>query len=382
MKAYIVDISGRVPEYDEGLCFGLSKNDTNNEITFVAPYDNFENYNIRFIRLFKLIPKQLSHGKLRRALKVIEIIINYIYLLSLIKKDMPNVIQMEWLPLSEKIGVEAFFLSMVKKSNASSKIILKIHNVFPHECISSEARSKYIQRFKQCSFISDAFIVHTQSSKEEVSRIFGIDLNRINVIHHGVFEPKDCKVIDKEIGVSGKWNFLMYGIQSRYKGADILVNSLAALPEELKSMLNVKIVGMMSDDYYHELSSINTGVDITIMPRFVEFPDLYRMINESDVILLPYRKISQSGVLLLALHFHRCLITSDLDSFKETLDGFEEGWFFKSEDNASLANIITKYLTGQINIKKQMGIIKSLNNKYSWEEAGKLNVELIHRIVL
>lgn len=379
-KVFIVDISGRVPEYDEGLCDGLSKTATNMDIIFVAPYDKKFKFMIPSIKLLKIVPNGLSQGRLRRVIKFFEIIMNYFYLLILVMRNKPNVVQMEWLPLIEKFEGEFIFLKVIKSILPNCKILLKIHNIFPHECITYEDRNIYIKRYQKVSKIVDAFIVHTQSSKREVSSCFEIEMSKIHVIHHGVFAPNGIEIEKKEFGALGKWNLLMYGIQSKYKGADILLKALAKIPNELKDKLNVKIVGLMSDDYYHELCAIQTGVNVQIKPSFIEFPDLYKMINESDIIILPYRNISQSGVLLLALHFNRCLITSDLDSFKETLDGFEDRWFFHSEDSSSLANLISDYLTDKINILKQIDIIKNLNNKYSWKEAGRLNVELVNNL--
>lgn len=60
------------------------------------------------------------------------------------------------------------------------------------------------------------------------------------------------------------------------------------------------------------------------MPYFVAEQKLDYEINESDVIILPYRSISQSGVLLLSLYFKKPIITSDLPSFKETLKGYRD----------------------------------------------------------
>lgn len=380
MKYLIIDISGKVPEYDEGLCSGIAQYNKEKNVFFAAPFEEVWDSGIPVVKLFRITPKRMPQGMLRRVVKLLEVILNYIYIIYIIARNRPEVIQMEWLPLIEKMGCELYFLKLFKKLSPNSRIILKIHNVFPHECTSSNARTKYVARFKKAASCSSAFIVHNKSSKKEVSDIFGIEEGKIHIIHHGVFEPKDCSVEARNIGERGKWNFLMYGIQSQYKGADILVKAYRQLRDDVRERVKITIVGMMSDDYLEYLTNLNIGGNLTIKPGFIEYPDLYKMINNSDVIVLPYRKISQSGVLLLAMHFKRCLITSDLESFKETLDGFDDEWFFKSEDAESLAFLITRYVNEEIDTHKQISIIQKLNEKYSWKEAGKLNIQLLKKI--
>ena len=65
--------------------------------------------------------------------------------------------------------------------------------------------------------------------------------------------------------------------------------------------------------------------------------------------MLPYRAISQSGVLLLSINFGKLIICSDLPSFMETMRG-EDGneldgcLFFKNEDSVSLRDLLVRYI--------------------------------------
>ncbi|MFK2235280.1 hypothetical protein ACIXMR_13945 [Bacteroides fragilis] len=54
-------------------------------------------------------------------------------------------------------------------------------------------------------------------------------------------------------------------------------------------------------------------------PYFLEETVLHTRIQQADIIVLPYRAISQSGVLLLSIYFEKLVICADLPSFVETL---------------------------------------------------------------
>lgn len=127
------------------------------------------------------------------------------------------------------------------------------------------------------------------------------------------------------------------------------------------------------------LKEKSDGLCIDWMSFFVPDEVLYQKILESNVIALPYRQISQSGVLLLVLHFRRSLLVSDLLSFRETLDGFSDDMFFENGKPASLADRIKAYMDGEVNLDEQKDVIENLNKKYSWNKAAEMTKQVYNR---
>ena len=136
----------------------------------------------------------------------------------------------------------------------------------------------------------------------------------------------------------GKLHILQFGGQSYYKGTDVLVNAVCGLDEERKAKIETRIVGGISQSLLEELKTKDKDSIIKWKAYFLDDEELHQEINDSDIIVLPYRAISQSGVLLLSINFGKLIICSDLPSFMETMRG-EEGneldgcLFFKNEDS-------------------------------------------------
>ena len=162
----------------------------------------------------------------------------------------------------------------------------------------------------------------------------------------------------------------MYGFQNRYKGADVLVDAIYQLPIKIRERVEAIIVGKSDNNLLKECAPKCKELDITWINKFVDDAKLYNYIGSSDVILLPYRSISQSGVLLLALSFKKTILTSNLPSFIETLEGYESEWFFESENSKSLSHLIERYVEGSIDNEKMQSIIKKLCDKYSWKNTA------------
>jgi len=311
----------------------------------------------------------------KKGINALQGVINYFILFLYLIKNKTDVVHFQWLPYLEICDLEYYLLKLFHRCFPNTRYILTTHNIYPHNS-SIESKAKYRKRFCKVEPLINTFITHTRSSKQDLNKEFNVQYNKIQVAHHGVFVPQDYIPTKRAIVENNIWHLIMYGKHSYYKGTDILVKALSLLDSDLKKRIHVTICGTITKEYLHELQSVKTDVEIDYIIGFIADDKLYSLIDKSDIILLPYRAISQSGVLLLALYFRKMIISSDLPSFKETLEGFTDDMFAKAEDAQSLADLITRYLRGEIDIGKQLQIIDDLNQKYSWQEVAKKTIEI------
>lgn len=376
MKIFIVDISGKVIKYDIALCEAIDSSIQNDiEIEFYCPlYDEVPR--CKTTKLFNLVPKKYKNGEYlwKRFFKLFELIFNYIFLICKVALKKPDIVHFQWFPLMEVCSVEHCVVKIMKLLSNQTQIVLTIHNVYPHTFIDKK-KMAYAKRFLRFKPLINEYIVHTEETKAEVIRDFRIDEEKIKVVHHGIFSPRNFtptkNVIDEQ-----NVTFIMYGNLSEYKGVDIFVEAIKELPEQYKKKIHGVIAGeMQNKELCKKLQSESKDLNIDWYPYFLSDKELYERIDKANVIVLPYKSISQSGVLLLALFFRRYIITSDLTSFKETLHGFSDDMFFKSENPTSLAQLIIKYVDGKIDFERQMKVINNLNEKYSWVETAKNTIK-------
>ena len=371
MKYVMVDISGKVPKYDIALCEAISsKLVDEHELVLLAANIDPTTVKCNAKRLISLIPRkfQNSENKIKRSIKALEGLINYIYLFFFVLLTQPKIVHFQWLPFLEISSIECFFLRLIKLASSKSKLWLTVHNIYPHNS-SDGSRVKYKSRFALVEKFFNKFILHLQISKAEFCHEFGIDENRCRVIPHGVFEPENLKI--KPYNRNGKLRLIMYGNQSYYKGTDILVDAIALLPKEIQNQISTTIVGKISNEYLNLLQNKAKDLDVDIIPEFVSDEKLNQMILNSDVIVLPYREISQSGVLLLALFFEHPIICSDLPSFRETLNSIPDEYFFESCNPQKLANVIEKYACDFFDVEQYIKKLQSIKEMYLWSTIAK-----------
>ena len=342
MKYIICDITGRTINYDVALCDAIYRELPKcTDLRFWSSGLS-ETHPYAVHKFHSVVPKKkkTKSNKSVRILKAFDSIFAYIWIILYFLFKKVRVFHLQWFPflslgLSGSI-IDISFIKLLRFISPKTKYVFTIHNVCPHG-MKQEDLIAYNKVFSKALNLFDDYVVHTESTKKYVVSMLGLNANDVHVIYHGIFAPNNYKFAPN-ILAKNKLKIIMYGFQSYYKGTDILLKALSLVDNAYKDKLEVIICGAFSDDYYKECKSIITGVSIKWIPRFVPDVELYDNINASNIIVLPYRKISQSGVLLLALSTRRYIITSNLPSFKETLKGFPDNTFFKSEDAADFAD--------------------------------------------
>ena len=370
----MVDISGKIPRYDIALCEAMAgcfreKDD----LTFLAVNIDPKKIDCKAKKLVSFVPQRMqnSENKFKRFAKALEGFVNYLYLAIYVFWKRPSIIHFQWLPFLEICSIERLFLWLIKLSSPKSKIWLTIHNIYPHNA-DERARNRFKSRFSAVERLIDTFVLHLECSKREFCRDFSIDESRCKVFPHGVFKPQNANVAHHKRGE--KLQLVMFGNQSYYKGTDILVDAIALLPKDTQNQIHTTIVGQTPEEYQKVLRQKSAGLDIDLILKRVSDEHLDEIILKSDVLVFPYREITQSGALLQALFFERLIISSKLPSFKETLAGFNEEMFFDSGDAESLSNLLKKMVEPSFDFEKQRKLCEELKERYSWK-----NIALMYR---
>lgn len=371
----IADITGRTRLYDEMLFSSMSR--IEDDISLLMPSRG----------LIRMIPKkyQSSSNAIKRIVKIVECFINYFILGIRLVYSKTSILHLQWLPFLEIIGVEYYILLLFKLFRPKLNVVLTVHNVFPHD-MEENKKEAYIKRFIKIGQFIDAFIVHTEASKSELSSIYNINESRIHICYHGVFKPLVVgETNEKER--KDKFRILMFGLHSFYKGTDILVEAVNKLSDKCKNSVDINIVGLVEKGYYDRLIKMDGSNLIRWKNYFLSDSELGKEISQCNLIVLPYRKISQSGVLLMALNCGKIIVCSDLPSFKETLHGpehdssYDNDLFFKSDDSDSLCSLLERYVERSVSETMLLKRMEQLAKDYSWDKSAEKTMEVYRKVL-
>lgn len=241
---------------------------------------------------------------IRRFLKLIEYPFNVLEALMLSKKKGIRILHLQSVNL-----VDLLFVIIFKIFGA--KLIYTIHNVNPrHKKMLWYHKMLYRKMYSIC----DRLIIHSERGKEEIIELFGIDFRKISVIPHGnynFFVPKEMmpkNLAKSALGISDEWKtILFFGAIRDNKG---LANILHAMPliKEKNRKVKLLIIGEPYENYKRYRKIINDKeIEENVYEKleYVENEDIAKYFFATDVVVLPYNEITQSGVFFVGKNPNR-----------------------------------------------------------------------------
>lgn len=364
MKIALVDPvggHGGMDFYDYGLAEGLTENGAD----------------IYFYTSFKTIKREIKHVKTLFPFgdiwsahnvfwKLYRLLQGYFKAFQSAKSNNCKVIHLQFFSFNLPNALIVFIMNMFRFNR-----VLTIHDISSFKDGDNSLLRNYILK----SF--DKLIVHNQFSYDELVKI--CSRKKISIIPHGSYHHSisSLKYYPEK---SDELNLLFFGQIKKVKGLDILLKALQiALKKDDK--INLVVAGKIWHDdksYYQKLiQTYNLKNKVSCHFRYIPNSEVETFFENSDLVILPYRQIYQSGVLLLAMSYGRAVLTSDLEPFKEIISNGKNGLLFKSENAEDLA----QKLIAAARQKSQLSTYvkhanTTLNDTFNWTNIGQQTLKL------
>ena len=307
------------------------------------------------------IKRVFNYNSQKGILKLISYCCSLLQIRRLVKKHRPKVIHIQWIRVPY---VDLLFYRFIKR-HYKIKIVFTAHNVVPHESNSRE--NKLYGRFYS---IVDSIIVHENRSAELLQKYFNVKPESISVIRHGVLDlPTDPVLVQKEYDdIVSKHNipenaivFASLGLQSYYKGVDVLIDLWNKHAKEFEDLSCHLILAGSFNGLSTE--AINKNDNVHVENSYVSNERLKAYMKRTNVALLPYREISQSGLLLTAIASKTPFLVTDVGGISEPLSIADVGWMISHCDEELLYQMMLQLAKNPHKV-----LDKKFNNDQAWEK--------------
>jgi glycosyltransferase involved in cell wall biosynthesis len=210
-------------------------------------------------------------------------------------------------PVSARLSSAWFRLCLGVAKALRLRIVWTAHNVLPHDPVFADD----VAEGRRLVAAADAVIAHSESAADELRRTLGTPRS-LTVIPHGRFEDAPAPAESAPPG-DGPVRALFAGAITGYKGVEDLLSAFARVRDE--TTLTLTIAGRPSDDALAERLRALAGERVTLRLQRVPDAELAALLAGHDVVVLPFRRITTSGSVLLALGAGRAVAVSDLPAF-------------------------------------------------------------------
>jgi len=265
------------------------------------------------------------------------------------------------------------------------KIVITAHDV---ESFVSGIEIAFMSRLAYK--MADRVIAHNKIISNELFSCLGVQKNKICLIPHGnylhmlevmpsvsdarksLFIPQNSKVL------------LFFGQIKEVKGLELL---LKAMPFILKmhpeTILIVAGKTWKTDfsKYQNIIQDLKIEKACITEISFIPNEKLPSYFAASDLLVLPYKKIYQSGVVLMAMSYKKAVLTSDIPGMLEVVKDNETGFLFRSEDVDDMAKKIINIFNNMGDIKRvEDNAFELMTREYDWALIGEQTRNLYEQL--
>ena len=261
------------------------------------------------------------------------------------------------------------------KKYSDATIMVICHNIIPHE--EHLLGTRLTKRF--FSFIDSFFVLSKKVKNELLSFVpeakYKYSPHPIYNIFKNTLSKEQAKA---ELKIATKKVLLFFGLIRKYKGLDILINAMEKINTELEDY-TLLIVGECYENKgkYTDLIK-KAGITDNVQCHYYFVPDneVGKYFSASDVVVLPYKTASQSGIVQIAYHFNTPVIVSNVGGLPEIVDEGKTGYCVEPSPNAFAKAIKAFY--EKDNISELNSNISDYKSQFSWNAMVNAIEELVN----
>lgn len=268
---------------------------------------------------------------------------------------------------------------LLRKKGKKTKVIFIADNVIPHEKrLGDRAFTNFAFR------VVDHFIVQSSAVERDLKIVK--PNAAFTKLAHPVYEnfgvPMNADEARRKLGIASDAPVLLFfGFIRKYKGLDIIIR---ALPELLKSYPTMQLV-VAGESYSGEedfralIKELNIpSENLKLFTDYIPNSDVSLYFSAANVVVLPYRSATQSGIVQIAYNFDVPVIATDVGGLAEVVIDGVSGLIAPVATPEAIASTVKRYFDDVMEEKLRAGV-REEKKKYSWETFVKGVEEIIQQ---
>jgi len=233
--------------------------------------------------------------------------------------------------------------------------------------------------------VSSYLVVHNQFSLSCIKEHLSLsDQEKVHVIPHGHYldfigNPTSKSDARTQLGLEQDIKYLLFfGQIKTVKGLDLAVQALNDLPEDVHLIITGKPQKFDYGSIEDLIERLSLQGRVHEQIRFIRNDERDLYFRAADLLVLPYRQIYQSGVLLMAMSYGLPIIASDLPANCEIIEHGKNGLLFKTDDYADLSQKIGDCVhKEELLLHLQRSSFEDVRSKFGWDHIALEYIKLM-----
>jgi glycosyltransferase involved in cell wall biosynthesis len=216
---------------------------------------------------------------------------------------------------------------------------------------------------------ADRFVVMSDAVRRDLEAL--LPGARVATVPHPLYgqfgDPIPRQEARRDLGLGLDEPVLLYfGFVRRYKGLDILLDALPLIRRRLPARLLV--VGEFYEErsrYERQIRRLGLTEAVRIHDEYVPNHAVARWFSAADLVVLPYRHATQSGIIPVAYHMGRTVVSTRVGGLAEVVEDGRSGLLVPPEDPQALARAVVRFYEEDLAAPLEEGV-RAIRRRFSW----------------
>jgi glycosyltransferase involved in cell wall biosynthesis len=391
MRIFVVEPTGKggLIHYSYHMCRALHR--AGADVTLITS-TNYEledlDHPFRLVKLLRLWDTRQAGGsavirKLRRGWRGVRYVVEWLRLILYLRRERPDVVLLG----EVRFSFEFYFLRMLRASGLTLADV--VHDVRSYDTrrgkdtILNES-AEHLAKYDLIYHLFDALFVHDKINRDLFLELYSVPADRVHEIPHGANEimleldptctPDELR---ERLGIQPEERVaLFFGTLTKYKGVEDLIR---AFPD-VRRAVNARLViaGFPAKDIdpgaLRDLAAkLGVADHIAWWLDYVPNGEITPLVGLSDVVVLPYRAITQSGIIQIAYACGKPVVATSLGGLVDVIEDGQSGRLVEPGNLAELSQAITEILQDPEQAAAMGDRARELaETRYSWRHVASL----------
>ncbi len=280
----------------------------------------------------------------------------------LIQKINPDIVFYRyWMPFfAPAFGT----ITMLTHFKLPAKTVFLCDNIIPHERRPGDRLlTRYVFRYV------DGFVVMSGQVEQELLQFkpHAPYLRLFHPVFHHFPPPVERRKALQYLNLSDKPTLLFFGFVRHYKGLDILLESLNQIRQQLDCQL------IIAGEFYEKEAQYQSYIEkhglqdcVYTFNRYIPNEEVPYFFSAADVVVLPYRSATQSGIVPVCYYYQKPVIATAVGGLPEVVETDRTGLLVPPNDPVSLGNAILRFFKHNF-ASTMRPHLQQMHQRFSWE---------------
>jgi glycosyltransferase involved in cell wall biosynthesis len=238
--------------------------------------------------------------------------------------------------------------------------------------------------------LADLIIAHNNASMRELERA-GLHRARIAMIAHGHYLEimrgmPTLSMARSAMGIEQSAKVVLFFGQIKHsKGLDLLIEALPQVELEVPDVVLLIAGRPWKAEFAHYdalIDHLHVRTHCRLRIGFIPDEEVACFFAVADLVTLPYRRIYQSGVLLMAMTCGRPAVVSDLPGMSDIVTDGVNGYVFENGSKDELARVLIRALHDEPG-RQQVAARASdyIRKHHDWNQIGAKTLDVYREVL-